>query len=44
MEGEVTTVLDLMEQAIGLGYMEPVHYTASQESDSFGTKIKKAEK
>ena len=27
---------------MGLGYMEPVDYTASQETESFETKIKKA--
>ena len=36
------TELELMEQAVGLGYMEPVDYTASRETESFETKIKKA--
>nr|XP_040246743.1 ABC transporter F family member 4-like [Aegilops tauschii subsp. strangulata] len=43
-EGEEMTHLELIEQAVGLGYMEPVDYTASQETDSFETKIKKAGK
>ena len=38
------TEQELTEQAIGLGYVEPVDYSASQETDSFGTKVKKAEK
>uniref|UniRef100_A0A8R7USU8 Uncharacterized protein n=1 Tax=Triticum urartu TaxID=4572 RepID=A0A8R7USU8_TRIUA len=42
-EGEMIDQ-ELMAQAIGLGYVEPVDYTASQETDSFETKILKVGK
>ena len=41
---EEMTEQELIEQAIGLGYVEPLDYTASLETDSFETKIKKAGK
>lgn len=42
--GSKMTELELLEQEIRDGYLEPVDYSASQDQESFETKIKRAEK